>query len=130
MQEPRTDARPGVRVAVLTAALAGAGAALVLRDRSVASVPESDSDVAAAAAAGSALRAALGDAVLHGDAAELAARTLRAADATLERLAGEGWASVLGPSGRGDESERFGRAAVVERAPGSTSGARLLAALG
>jgi hypothetical protein len=66
---------------------------------------------------------------LHGDAAELATRTLRAANAALERLAGEGWGSVLGPAGRGHEAEPFGRGAVVERATGPTSSARLLAGL-
>ena len=60
---------------------------------------------------------------------ELAMRTLRAATSTLERLAGEGWGSLLGPAGRDSEAERFGRGAVVERAMGATSSGRLLAAL-
>jgi hypothetical protein len=130
VDEPRSEARDGGHMASLVAALSGARAALVLRDRSAGSVPESAAEVAAAAAAGTAVRTALGDGDLKGEAAELARRIMSAADATLERLAGEGWGSVLGPSGRGEESERFGGGAVVERASGPTSGGRLLAELG
>jgi hypothetical protein len=71
----------------------------------------------------------LSDGAVHGDAEELAGRTLRAADAVLARLSAEGWGSLLGPAGRAAEGERLGRSAVVERADGPTSGARLLAGL-
>jgi hypothetical protein len=56
-------------------------------------------------------------------------RTLAAANAALERFAGEGWGSVLGPAGRGNEAERFGGSAVVERDTGPGSSARVIAAL-
>ena len=76
-----------------------------------------------------ALRSALGDGSLHGDAADLAAMTLRAAVSALERLSAEGWGSLLGPAGQGADGEWLGGSAVVERASGPTSGARLLAGL-
>jgi hypothetical protein len=126
--EPRADKPPG-RTTALVTALSGAAASLVVRDRAAGSVSESAADLRAAASTAAALRAALGDGALHGDAAELATRTLSAANAALERLAGEGWGSLLGPAGRGPEAEPFGRGAIVERATGPTSGARLLAAL-
>jgi hypothetical protein len=129
IQEPRADTQSHDRASVLMTALAGAAVSLVVRDRAVGAVAESAADLGAAAAAAAAVRAALGDETLHGDAAELATRTLRAADAALERLAGEGWTSLLGPGGQGHAAERFGRAAVVERATGPTSGAKLLAGL-
>jgi hypothetical protein len=127
--EPRADAQTHGRTAALVTALSGAAASLVVRDRAAGGVSESAVELGAAASNAAALRAALGDGMLHGDAAELATRTLRAANATLERLAGEGWGSLLGPTGRGNEAERFGRAAVVERATGPTSGERLLKGL-
>ena len=127
--EPRADRRSHDRGSVLVTALSGAAASLVVRDWAVGAVADSAADLGAAAAAAAALRAALGDGTLHGDAAELASRTLRAASATLELLAGEGWVSLLGPAGRGHEAERFGGAAVVERSTGPTSGATLLAGL-
>ena len=127
--ESGADAQPHDRTSALVTALSGAAASLVIRDAGVASVSESAADLAAAAAAAAALRATLSDGALHGDAEELALRTLRAANATLDRLAGEGWGSLLGPAGRGDETGRFGRGAVVERATGPSSSARLLAGL-
>jgi hypothetical protein len=63
---------------------------------------------------------------MHGDASELAGKTLLAARAVLDRLSAEGWGSLLGPDGRGADGERLGRSAVVERAEGPTSGDRLL----
>jgi hypothetical protein len=129
IEEPSFDAQPYGRDATLVAALSGAAAALVIRDRAADRIPVSSAGLAAGAAAGSALRAALGDGALHGEAADLAARILGAADEVLERLAGDGWGSLLGPAGRGDESERLGRAAVVERDNGPASSARLLATL-
>jgi hypothetical protein len=127
--EPGLDAQPQGRDAALVSALAGAAAALVVRDKAAGSIAGSSAGLAAAAAAGEAMRAALGDGELHGDAADLAELTLRAADAALERLAGEGWGSLLGPGGRGQESERLGHAAVVERDTGPTSSAGRMAAL-
>ena len=126
---PRADGQRPDRVSALVTALSGAAASLVVRGRDAGSVAESAADLRAAASTAEALRAALGDGSLHGDAADLAARTLRAASAALERLAGEGWGSLLGPDGRGDEAGRFGRGAVAERSAGSTSSTRLLAAL-
>jgi hypothetical protein len=129
IEEPGFEAQPQGRDAALVAALSGAAAALVIRDKAAGSISGSSAGLAAAAAAGSAMRAALGDGTLHGEAAELASRTLKAADLVLERLAAEGWGSLLGPAGRGDETERLGHAAIVERDAGPTSSARLLAAL-
>ena len=129
VDEPRVDNQPHGRTAALVAALSGAAASLVVLDRAGGSVAESAADLRAAASTAAALRAALGDGTLHGPAAELAMRTLRAANATLDHLADEGWGSLLGPAGRGHESERFGRRAVVERATGPTSSDRLLTAL-
>ncbi|MGD0019143.1 MAG: lysine 5,6-aminomutase subunit alpha [Candidatus Limnocylindrales bacterium] len=127
--EPQVDGQPRGRASALVTALSGAAAALVVRDRTGASVSASAADLGAAASTAAALRAALGDGALHGEAAELAMRTLHAANAALERLAGEGWGSLLGPAGRGNEAERFGGGAVVERAAGPTSSVRLLAGL-
>lgn len=127
--EPRAESQPNCRTSALIAALSGAAASLVVRDRAGGGVSESAADLGAAASTAAALRAALGDGALHGEAAELALRTLRAANSALERLGGEGWGSLIGPAGRGHEAERFGRGAVVERATGPTSSARLLAAL-
>jgi hypothetical protein len=127
--EPCPDGHRHDRVSALVTALSGAAASLVVRGRDGGSVVESAATLRAAASTAAALRAALGDGSLHGDAADLAARTLRAASAALERLAGEGWGSLLGPDGRGDEAGRFGRGAVAERSAGSTSSTRLLAAL-
>jgi hypothetical protein len=127
--EPLADGRPRGRTSALVTALSGAAASLVVRDTAEGNVTESAADLRAAASAALALREALGDGTLHGDAADLATRTLGAANAALERLAGEGWGSLLGPAGRGNEAERFGGGAVVERATGPGSSARFTAAL-
>jgi D-Lysine 5,6-aminomutase TIM-barrel domain of alpha subunit len=128
----RTSAPGGV--AGLVSALAGGSASLVIQPAAVDRVDVVAADLGAAAAASRAIRATLGDGALHGDAADVADRTLRAANAALERLAAEGWESLLGPRGRGDGDdgglERLGSSAVVERADGLTSGARLLQVLG
>lgn len=129
VEEPLCEVQPRGRDSALVAALSGAPAALVIRDRDAGRVADSAADLGAAAAAAAALRAALGVAELHGDAAELAVSILQAADAALEQLTGEGWGSLLGPAGSGQEVERLGRAAVVERATGPTSGERLLEGL-
>jgi hypothetical protein len=121
-------------VAGLVSALAGGSASLVIQPAAVDRVDVVAADLGAAAAASRAIRATLGDGTLHGDAAEVAERTLRAARAALERLAAEGWESLLGPRGQDDSEdggpERLGSSAVVERADGLTSGARLLQVLG
>jgi hypothetical protein len=126
-----SDAEPQshAAVAVLMTAMAGAAASLVVRHVGPGGVSAASRDLRAAASAAAALRASLGDGALRGDAADLAARTVRAAGATLERLAAEGWSSLLGPGGGHSEAERLGRAAVVERATGPKSGAHLLAGL-
>ncbi len=129
LQEPQLEVSTQGRNSALVAALSAAPAALVIRDRSEGFVADAAADLIEAAAAGSTLRAALGDGQLYGDAAALAELILRAADAALEHLAGEGWGSLLGPAGHDTETERLGYAAIVERATGPTSSARLLAAL-
>jgi len=115
--------------AAIVSALAGAEASMVvepcLPDR-VATVAAS---LAAAAKTARAVRLTLSDGAVHGDAEELAGRTLRAADTVLARLSTEGWGSLLGLAGGAAEGERLGRSAVVERADGPTSGARLLSGL-
>jgi GNAT superfamily N-acetyltransferase len=119
---------PG-RVAELVAAIVGGAEAMVvepdLRGGGVAAA----ADLAAAARTARALRSTLGDGSLHGDAAEMAALTLRTAGSVLERLAAEGWGSLLGPAGQDSDGEWLGGSSVVERASGPTSGARLLAGL-
>ena len=127
--EALADTPPGARTSALVTALVGAAASLVVRNGAGVSVTEAGADLGAAASAAAALRSALGDRTLHGTAAALAIRTLNAASETLDSLAGEGWGSLLGPAGRGNEAERLGGGAVVERASGPTSGARLLAVL-
>ena len=127
-------------VAWLVSALAGGSVALVIGPAAVDRVDVAAADLRAVAGASSALRAMLGDGGLHGDAADVADRTLRAASETLERLAAEGWGSLIGPGGPGSRagqgvedgvgSEMLGGAAAVERADGPTSGARLLQVLG
>jgi hypothetical protein len=128
----RTSAPGGV--AGLVSALAGGPASLVIQPAAVDRVDVVAADLRAAAAASRAIRLTLGDGALHGDAADVAALTLRAARSALERLAAEGWESLLGPRGQGDGDggalERLGASAVVERADGLTSGTRLLQVLG
>jgi hypothetical protein len=128
----RTSALGGL--AGLVSALSGGSAALVIQPAAVDRVEVVAADLGAAAAASSAMRVMLGDGWLHGDAADVAERTLRAAGAALERLAAEGWESLLGPGGQGGRDggglERLGGSAVVERADGPTSGARVLRVLG
>ena len=116
---------PGGAVAMVSA-LAGANISLVLEPGCPGKVATVATDLAAAAGTARALRVALGDGDLHGDAVELAGRTLRAAGAVLERLSSEGWGSLLGQAGRGADGERLGRSAVVERADGPTSSEKLL----
>ncbi|MGA3058496.1 MAG: lysine 5,6-aminomutase subunit alpha [Candidatus Limnocylindrales bacterium] len=124
--ESDAEPQPDAAMAALMTAMSGAAASLVVRHVGPGRVSAASRDLRTAASAAAAVRASLGDGALRGDAADLAARTLRAAGATLERLAAEGWSSLLGPNGGGSETERLGRAAVVERADGPTSGARIL----
>jgi hypothetical protein len=106
------------------AALAGGEASLVIGSGTAGSLGAADLE--AAASASRAVRATLGDGRLHGDAADLAERTLKAANRALEQLAAEGWASLLGPAGHDLASKRIGGSAVVERADDRVSGARFL----
>jgi hypothetical protein len=110
----------------LVAALVGGAGSIVVAPAKPGGVAAVAADLATAAGTAKTLRTALGDGELHGDAAELAAVTLRVASAVLERLSTEGWGSLLGNPGRGTSGERLGGSAVVERASGPTSGARLL----
>jgi hypothetical protein len=114
------------RSAAAVAALSGAPLSLVLEPSAAGKVPSIAAELAAAAGAAGAVRASLGDGAIHGEAAEFAARTLRAAAGTLERLAAEGWESLLGPAGGDADSDRLGGSAVVERATGPGSSERLL----
>jgi hypothetical protein len=114
------------RSAAAVAALAGAPLSLVLEPSAAGNVPSIAAELAAAAGAAGAVRASLGDGAIHGDAAELAARTLRAADGVLERLAAEGWESLLGPAGGDADGDRLGGSAVVARATGPGTSERLL----
>jgi hypothetical protein len=107
-------------------ALAAAAVSIIVEPGVSGDVATLAADLATTARTARALRTALSDGALHGEAEELAARTLRAADAALVRLSAEGWESLLGPDGRGADGERLGRSAVVEREDGPTSGARLL----
>jgi hypothetical protein len=114
--------------AELVAAMVGGADSMVVEPAS-GSVSASAADLSAAAGTARALRAALGGGVLHGDTAEIAAMTLRAAGSVLDRFSAEGWGSLLGPAGHGAEGDRLGGNAVVERSADPTSGARLLQAL-
>jgi hypothetical protein len=120
---------PGGR-AGLVSALAGGLAALVIESVAMDRVGAVAADLGAAASVARAIRATLSDGRLHGDAADGAERTLRAANAALERLAVEGWGSLLGLGGRDGGMEGLGGSAIAERADGPTSGARLLQLLG
>jgi hypothetical protein len=116
-------------VAALVTALSVGRTAVVVRERRSARGFEAAAELRAAAAAATILRDSLGDGSLYGDAADLADRTAAAANVTLEGLASEGWASLLGPTGS-EETERFGSAAVVERDFGPGGSATVLRALG
>jgi beta-lysine 5,6-aminomutase alpha subunit len=119
---------PGGTVAAVSA-LAGGAASLLVEPGPTGDVATLAADLGAAARTARALRTTLSDGALHGDAVELAGKTLRAAMAALDGLSTEGWECLLGPAGRDADGERLGRSAVVERADGPTSGARLLQAL-
>jgi hypothetical protein len=115
--------------APLVASLSGAPAALVIVAPGSRATESGAADLAAAAAAATTLRTTLGDGALHGDAQELAAQTARAARRTLERLAAEGWASLLGSAGADPSSGRLGRSAVVARRDGPLSEGQLVSDL-
>jgi hypothetical protein len=115
--------------AVLSTALTAGGISLVL-DRGVRDVSAGAADLAAIAAGAAGLRSALagGNAATHwlrGEAEALAGRILDEAALTLEKLASDGWASLLGPTGSG-ERDRLGRSAVVDRASGPGCSAALV----
>ena len=112
--------------AATVSALAGADVALVVEPTVTADSSAEAADLAAAARAARAMRATLGDGALHGDAGDLAGKTLQAAESALRSLASEGWESMLGPAGHGPDEEPLGRAAVVDRETGPTSSERLL----
>lgn len=115
--------------ATLLAAMTAAPTSLVVERAEIGDIGVASSSLRSVAAGAATIRATLGDGALHGDAANLAAETLRAALGVLDRLAGDGWGSLLGPSGRDTQGERLGRSAVVDRADGPLSGARLLTGL-
>lgn len=115
--------------ATLLAAMTAAPMAMVVERAEASDVGAVSSSLRSVAAGSAAIRATLGDGALHGDAADLAADTLSAAVDVLDRLAGDGWGSLLGPAGRDTPGERLGRSAVVDRADGPMSGARLLTGL-
>jgi hypothetical protein len=110
----------------MVSALAGANVSLVMEPSLAGGVGSVATDLAAAAGTARALRTALGDGRMHGNAVDVAERTLKAAEGVLEKLAAEGWESLLGPVGGGADGERLGRSAVVERADGPASAERLL----
>ena len=128
IEEVADSPAAGSVVALVTALSAGT-AAVVVRPRVSGRGRHTAAELRAAAMAATVLRGSLGDGALHREAALSAERTLAAANATLDRLASEGWASLLGPTGT-DETERFGSAAVVERASGPGASAALLEILG
>ncbi len=128
LEEPPADPPARGRTFALVTAMAGGEASIVVREHTPGRVCDVAGDLRAAAAAGCALRASLGDGSLYGDAAELAGRTVRAANEALEKLDAEGWTSLLGP--RRDEARAgLGRAAVVERASDSGTQEFVLARL-
>jgi hypothetical protein len=112
--------------AATVSALTGADVSLVVEPAVSPDASAAAADLAAAARTARGMRTTLGDGALHGDAGELAAKTLRAAESALRSLESEGWESMLGPAGLGADDERLGRSAVVDRATGPTSSERLL----
>jgi hypothetical protein len=111
----------------LSAALAAGGAGLVL-DRAVRDVSAAASDLASIGATAATMRSAfLGNTPgLLGPFEAQAARILADAVTTLEKLASEGWSSLLGPSGTREQGDRLGRSAVVDRGHGSGASAPLV----
>jgi hypothetical protein len=114
------------RAASIAAALAGSGAALVVERVVGAAVESSATELAALASVAAVARSGLGDGSLWGSAAERGRRILASAADTLERLAGDGWESLLGPDASGAAEGRFGGSAVVERSESEGSAGRLL----
>ena len=116
---------PGAANAMV-AALAGAPVSLLIEPIVTGRIASVSAGLTSAASTARAVRSALSDGALHGDAEDLASMTLRAAGQVLDRLSDDGWESLLGPVGRDADNERLGRSAVVERAQGPLSGAHLL----
>jgi hypothetical protein len=114
------------REVALVSALAGASPAMVVEPGLPGDVATASMELRTADLAARAINSALGDGGLHGDAAVQADRTLRAAQAVLERLSAEGWETLLGPDGLGGDTERLGGSAAVQRAGGPTAASRLL----
>jgi hypothetical protein len=112
--------------AATVSALTGADVSLVVEPAVSPDASVAAADLAAATRTAREMRTTLGDGALHGDAEELAAKTLRAAESALRSLESEGWESMLGPAGLGADDERLGRSAVVERATGPMSSEHLL----
>jgi hypothetical protein len=112
--------------AALSAVLTAADVSVVL-DRAVRDVSSASADLAAIASSAAAARLDLLGKTpsLGSDARDRAARILAEAASTLERLASEGWPSLLGPGGP-DRGERFGRLAVADRERGGGSAAGLI----
>ncbi len=119
---------PGATAAAVSA-LAGADVSLVVESTATGGVATAAADLASAARAARGIRSSLSDGTLHGEIHEIAIRIMREAGLALDRLSAEGWSSLLGPAGPDADNERLGRSAVVERAGGPTSGARLLKGL-
>jgi hypothetical protein len=128
LEEPAADPPFTGRGFSLVTAMAGGETSIVVRDHAAGRVSDTAGNLRVAAAAGCALRLSLGDGRLYGDAAELAARTVKAANLTLQRLEQEGWGSLLGPRGE-SRAAVLGRAAVVERASDSGTAELILASL-
>jgi hypothetical protein len=112
--------------AAIATALAGAAASLVFEQVEGAGVAAAAAELTAVSAAAAAARTGLGDGSLWGPAAVRGRRIMAAAVDTLDRLAGDGWASLLGPDANGAVSERFGRSAVVAQSDGPTAAGLLL----
>jgi hypothetical protein len=112
--------------AAVSAALCGGAAALVLERMDVVGVAAAAADLRSVAGAAAAARAGLGSGSLRGDAAERGRRVLDVASDVLDRLAGDGWASLLSPETEDVQGDRLGRGAIIELAGGERAAAPLL----
>ena len=128
LEQDADDRAVRTQGSALVTAITGGRASIVIRDHAAGKVADFGAELRAAMAAGSAIRAALGDGRLYGDAEELAARTLREAELALRCLDEEGWVSLLGPEGE-ETAVSLGRTAIVDRAPDSGTARLLLAEL-
>ena len=119
-------AGPVAPAAAIATALAGAAASLVFEQVESAGVAAAAAELRAVSAAAAAARTGLGDGSLWGSAAVRGRRILAAAADTLDRLAGDGWESLLGPDAGGPAGERFGRSAVVAQSYGPAASGPLI----